>query len=269
MPELPEISSRAREMRAAVVGKTIAHIEVLQPKCLNLPEEGFVAALTGAELLDVTQRGKWLFVETSQGWLLLNLGMGGEILLVTRATLPEKYRLVIDFDDDTCLAVNFWWFGYAHYVPIGELETHEMSAKLGPNALDLTITDLSALVQGKRSRVKSLLLDQAKIAGIGNAYVHDILFMAGLHPLRTVDTLGDEAVAKLAQAIHDGLQPSLDKGGAFYELDLYGRPGGFRKEDILIGYREGEACPNCGTTIEKIRTGSSSSFICPNCQPLP
>jgi formamidopyrimidine-DNA glycosylase len=268
MPELPEIASRAREIRASLVGKTINSIEVLQPKCLNVPEVGFRTALTGARLLDAYNRGKWIFIETTQGWLLLNLGMGGEILLVTRATLPEKYRLIFDFDDDTCLTVNFWWFGYAHYVPDGELDKHTMSAKLGPNALDLDAADLRALVQGRRERVKSFLLNQERIAGIGNAYVHDILFLARLHPLRTLDTLSKQEVEGLAGAIHTCLQPSLDNGGAFYEKNLYGQPGGFTADQILIGYREGEPCPQCGAQIEKIKTGSTSSFICPNCQQL-
>ena len=116
MPELPEITIRAHEMREALVGKIIAGIEVLQPKCLNVPVETFVEALTGVQLLDVTHHGKWLFVETTKGWLLLNLGMGGEILLVKRDTLPEKRRLIFDFDDGTCLSINFWWLGHAHYL---------------------------------------------------------------------------------------------------------------------------------------------------------
>ena len=268
MPELPEITVRAREMREALVGKTIAGIEVLQPKCLNVPAEKFVEALTSAQLLDVTHRGKWLFVETTRGWLLINLQMGGEILLVTRDTLPEKHLLVFDFDDGTCLSINFWWLGHAHFVPSGELSQHKMIAKLGPNALDLTADDLRAMIAGRRVRIKSLLLDQSKIAGIGNAYVHDILFMAGLHPLRAVNTLSHDDVDILAKAIHDGLQPSIEKGGAFYEVGLDGQKGGFTMDDILIGYREGEPCPVCGTAIQKIKTGSTSSFICPQCQPL-
>ena len=268
MPELPEIALRAREMRKVLVGKTITSIQVLQPKCLNVPEERFIEALTGAQLRDVTHRGKWLFVETTQGWLLINLGMGGEILLVTRATLPEKYRIVFDFDDGSCLAINFWWFGYAHYVPFGELDDHAMTAKLGPNALDLTVEDLRAMLKGRRGRVKSFLLNQSRIAGIGNAYIHDILFLARLHPLRQVNTLTAAEVDALAQAIHAGLQPSIDKGGAFYEVGLDGKRGGFTKDDILIGYRADEPCPVCGTPIEKIKTGSTSSFICPHCQPL-
>jgi formamidopyrimidine-DNA glycosylase len=112
------------------------------------------------------------------------------------------------------------------------------------------------------------LLNQSRIAGIGNAYIHDILFLARLHPLRQVNTLTAAEVDALAEAIHAGLQPSIDKGGAFYEVGLDGKKGGFTADDILIGYKEGKPCPVCGTQIEKIKTGSTSSFICPHCQPL-
>jgi len=268
MPELPEITCRAREMKQALVGKTITEVEVLQPKCLNAPPETFGEALRGARWLNVTQRGKWLRVETTQGWLLLNLGMGGELLLVTRVTLPEKYRLIFDFDDNTCLAVNFWWFGYAHFVPPGQLDIHDLTAKLGPNALNLPAAALRQMINGRRGQLKSFLLDQSKIAGIGNAYIHDILFLARLHPLRALNSLTDAEIDDLAGAIHQGLQPAIDKGGAFYEMNLYGQKGGFTFDDIIIGYREGQPCPVCGTIIEKIKTGSASSFICPRCQPL-
>jgi formamidopyrimidine-DNA glycosylase len=255
-------------MKTELVGKTIADIEVKQPKSLNVPEGEFMGALIGAQVIDVTSRGKWIFVETSGGWLLLNLGMGGEILLLTRDTLPEKWRLLFDFDDNSCLSINFWWFGYAHYAASGELEGHKMTAKLGPNALELTASDLRRMLKGKRGRVKNYLLDQSKIAGIGNAYIHDILFMARLHPLRTVDTLSEAEIDGLAEAIKNGLQPSVDKGGAFYEVNLFGQKGGFEMGEIQVGYREGEPCPRCGISIEKIKTGSTSSFICPNCQKL-
>jgi formamidopyrimidine-DNA glycosylase len=268
MPELPEITSRAREMHAALTGKSIKAIEVTQPKSLNIPKKVFVDALTGAQITDVTNRGKWIFVETDRGWLLLNLGMGGEILLTPCNALPEKRRIVFEFIDGSCLSINFWWFGYVHYVAARELADHKMTAKLGPNANELTSEQLETMMRGRRGRVKSFLLDQSKIAGIGNAYVHDILFRARLHPLRTVDTLSDSEIQRLAQAIQDGLQPSLERGGAFYELSIFGEKGGFTMDDILIGYKEGQPCPNCGTSIEKIKTGSTSSFICPSCQPL-
>lgn len=269
MPELPEIMNLAQQMHAALVGKTIGAIEVLQPKSLNVPEAAFIDYLKAANIRSVTARGKWLFVETTQGWLLLNLGMGGEIRLCTRQTLPEKVRCIFDFEDGHCLAVNFWWFGYIHYAPLDDLDSHEMTAKLGPSALDMDAAALSTLLAGRRGRIKNYLLDQKFIAGIGNFYAHDILFRARLHPLRPANSLTDEEIAALAQAIQSGLRPSLEQGGSFYEQDLYGNKGGYTMDDVLIAYKEGGSCPVCATPIVKLRTGSTNSFICPNCQPAP
>ncbi|MFP4344376.1 MAG: Fpg/Nei family DNA glycosylase [Anaerolineales bacterium] len=266
MPELPEIRNLARQMQAALVGKRITGSDVLQPKSLNLPVGEFTAALAGNTIGAVTSRGKWLRLDLAQGRLFLNLGMGGEVLLVSRNNLPAKRRLVLDFDDDTSLSINFWWFGYAHYAQVPD--EHEPTSKLGPDALDLDVDELHALLKGRRGRIKNYLLDQSVVAGIGNFYVHDILFRAGLHPLRTANTLSREDVEVLHAAIHEGLQSSLERGGAFYEVDLYGQQGGFRQDAILVGYREGEPCPRCDTSVEKIKTGSTSSYICPHCQPL-
>ncbi len=270
MPEIPEIASRAAEMNLALPGQQIRNIEILQPKCLNLSAEEFCTALTGAVINEVTCHGKWIKVKTSLGWLLLNLGMGGELLLLTRTRLPQKYRLVFDFQDETCLVVNFWWFGYAFYAQHDQLDSIKMIAKLGPNVLDMDEDEFSRLLQAQRrkQRVKSFLLDQSNIAGIGNAYIHDILFLAGLHPLALLADLDDNAVVRLYNAIQSSLRASLSKGGAFYETNLFGEKGGFSMDDILIAYKAGQPCPRCGTAIEKIQTGSTSSFICPACQPL-
>ena len=141
-----------------------------------------------------------------------------------------------------------------------------MLAKLGPNALDISPEQFQALLAGQRSAVKSFLLDQSHLAGIGNAYIHDILFLAKLHPLRLINTLSPQEVDNLYAAIHSGLEPSLQKGGAFYEANLFGQKGGFLFEDVLVGYRQGQPCPECASPIQKIKTGSTSSFICPTCQ---
>jgi len=266
MPELPEIACRAREMNEALRGRIIRGIAVTQPKCLNVPVAAFERGLSGAKLGRVSHRGKWLFLETSRGHLLLNLGMGGEILLVPSKRLPEKWRVRFDLDGGQSLAVNFWWFGYAHYVPPGELSEHTMSACLGPNALDVSLAELRELLSGRRGAVKSFLLDQSRLAGIGNAYIHDILFRARLHPLEAISRLSPEAVRRLHGAIRTELQRSIDKGGAFYEMDLHGRPGRFLGTDLLVGYREGKPCPACGTAIAKIKTGSTASYLCPKCQ---
>jgi len=268
MPELPEMYVLAYQMDEALKGKTISRIEVVQPKSLNIPEDEFVSKLTGARILGAKYRGKWVVVETTQGWLMLGLGMGGEILLVTRDTLPEKYRIIFDFDDGSCLAVNFWWFGYAHYAPADDLESHKMTAKLGPNALEISRDDLQDMLTNRRGRIKSFLLDQSKIAGIGNVYVQDILFEARLHPMRAIDSLTQEEINALADAIVTRLRLSVDMNAFAYEMDLYGQKGSFGMDQMLVGYKEGQPCPVCGTIIEKIKTGSTSSFICPQDQPL-
>jgi formamidopyrimidine-DNA glycosylase len=268
MPELPEIASRARELRQEIIGLKIQNIEILQDKCLNLPVSEFIERTQGTKIIDVTYHGKWIYVKISSGWLLINLGMGGEILLTTRGNLPEKYRLLIDFDNSLCLAINFWWFGNVHYAPENALSSHKPTAKLGPNAVDISDDHFLELLDGRRGGIKSFLLNQSQIAGIGNAHIHEILFSAGIHPLQLINSLSEQDKIRLNHAIKDMLIKSLDKGGDFYELDIYGKPGGYSMEDRLIGYKEDQLCPNCSTLIEKIKTGSTSSYICPVCQEL-
>jgi formamidopyrimidine-DNA glycosylase len=276
MPELPEIAVFARDMQKELVGRTIGGIEVLQPKCLNVPVEEFRAALGGARIVGVTAHGKWLKVETTQGWLLLNLGMGGEILLTDREHLPEKYRLIFDLDGEGCVAVNFWWFGYAHYAPITKTTKdtkdtkvieHPMVGKLGPNAIDLSLEEFRGLLKGRRGAIKAFLLDQDRIAGIGNVYVQTPLWRAKIHPLRPIPSLSEEEIAALWQAMRDALQGSIDAGGAPFELNLYGQKGGW-DDPYLFHWEEGAPCPACGTGLAKIRTGSTGSYICPGCQQL-
>jgi formamidopyrimidine-DNA glycosylase len=266
MPELPEITVLARQMKAELVGKTISGMEVLQPKILNTAEETFREALTGAQFLDVKHQGKWIKIQTTQGWLMLSLGMGGEILLVKGDVFPEKRRLILDFDDGTHLVVNFWWFGYAHYA--ADLADHKMTVKLGPNALDLTLNEFRALLKGRRGGIKSFLLNQERISGIGNVYVQDPLFKARIHPLRQINTLGDDEIEALWTALRETLQESVDLGGSAWEMDIHGVKGRWDASHLVVAYQEGKPCPVCGTTVEKIKTGSTSTSICPQCQPL-
>lgn len=280
MPELPEIAIFARDMHKELVGRTICAVEVLQPKCLNIPEDHFRDALTAAQILAVSPHGKWLQVRMTSGWFLLNLGMGGEILLTDRAHLPEKVRLVLDLDEGAALAVNFWWFGYAHYAPLrtdpksmgkpsgsGEID-HPMVGRLGPHALALSLEEFRGLLRGRRGAIKMFLLDQDRIAGIGNVYVQTPLWRAKIHPLRPIPSLSDDEVAALWRALREILQGNIDAGGAPFELNLYGHKGGW-DDAYLYHWKEGAPCPVCAAPLAKIRTGSTGSYICPGCQRLP
>jgi formamidopyrimidine-DNA glycosylase len=266
MPELPEITVLARQMKGELAGRTISGAQVLQPKCLNVPTDEFAEAVTGARVEDVSHHGKWILLETTQDWLLMNLGMGGEILLVTRDTLPEKYRAILDFEDGAAVSINFWWFGYLHVAP--DPAEHPMVAKLGPDMMNLSLPGFRELLAGRRGGIKSFLMNQSRVAGIGNVYIQDLLFKAGVHPLRGIQTLSDDEVEALYRAIQGTLQESIDLGGSHWELDLYGERGRWDGSYFLVAYREGEPCPRCGMPVEKVKTGSTAGFVCSECQPL-
>jgi formamidopyrimidine-DNA glycosylase len=142
-----------------------------------------------------------------------------------------------------------------------------MTGSLGLDPLDdaefTPDTFEKILIEKKRSTIETLLMDQKNIAGIGNVYIQDILFAAGLHPLRkTGDVTASERRA-LYTIIGSQLGHALELGGLAFEKDLYNQPGHFT--EFLVGYREGKPCPVCGALVQKIRTGSTSSFICPTC----
>jgi formamidopyrimidine-DNA glycosylase len=184
-----------------------------------------------------------------------------------RHDLPEKYRLILDLEGGECLAINFWWLGLVHWS--ATLEEHPQVGKLGLHALDPAFDAAwFAPHRKRRVRVKSFLLNQKNLAGVGNMYSHDIFFRARLHPLRPLNSLNDEDVLRLAEATRATLQLGLDKGGSNWEQDLYGAKGRLVVDDFLVGYREGQPCPACSAAIEQIKTGSTSGFICPQCQVL-
>lgn len=266
MPELPEITILANQMDAALAGKHFSAVEILQPKCLNLPPEVFEERVVDQRVERAYPHGKWIVVVTTEGYLLTNLGMGGEVLLhADGENLPEKRRLVLDLDSGEYLTFSFWWFGSVHWAD--RLEEHPQVGKLGIHALDPAFdADWFTAHRRRRVRVKSFLLDQKNVAGIGNMYSHDIFFLARLHPLRPLNSLSDDEVNRLVEAVRATLQLGLDKGGTQWEQDLHGAMGSFGTEDFLVGYCEDQPCPECGTLVEQIKTGSTASFICPACQ---
>jgi formamidopyrimidine-DNA glycosylase len=269
MPELPEIRHLATQIAAEMTGKKTVASEVRQEKCLNVPVAEFERLVIGRTIGPASSRGKWIFVPLADDALfLLNLGMGGDCVLHEAGDAsPDKYQVRMGFDDGTFLTIAFWWFGYAHVVPVSRLAEHAMTASLGLDPLaadEFSYDAFATLVHKKKCRVKTLLTDQKFICGIGNVYVQDILFRAGLHPDRKTSQIADDECRLLHRVIVENLRHALDLGGLEYERDLHGRPGRF--SDFLVGYRAGKPCPVCGATIQKIKTGSTASFICPQCQ---
>ena len=272
MPELPEITVIAEQMDKEIKGKRVTEIEVKQPKNLNKPVKEFTKTITGKTVEGVSNKGKWLFMKLSHGYfLLINLGMGAELLYFKpNQKLPEKAQFKLTFSDKTGFTAHFWWFGYIHLVPEKELPKHKLTDQLGKSATDKTFTlaYFKELLANKKTGIKSFLLDQKNVAGIGNVYIQDILFNARLHPNRKISTLTEKEKTSLYNAIRKVLNRSIKLKGLAYEVDFYGKKGGFGTEEFLVGYKTGKPCPTCRTTIEKVRTGSTASYICPNCQKL-
>lgn len=269
MPELPEIRNLAMQISAEMTGKKIVTSEIRQEKCLNVPVTQFEQLVSGKTIGNAYSRGKWIFMPLADDAVfLLNLGMGADTVLHNSGgNLPDKYQVKLVLSDGGVLTISFWWFGYAHVMPVSRLSEHTMTASLGLDPMnkdEFSYEAFARLVASKKCRIKTLLTDQKLICGIGNVYIQDILFRAGLHPDRKTSDISEDECRLLHKVIVKNLSDALRLGGLAYERDLHGVNGKF--SEFLVGYREGKPCPVCGTAIEKIKTGSTASFICPQCQ---
>jgi formamidopyrimidine-DNA glycosylase len=244
-------------------------VSIIQPKCGNRPAEDYMKYLSGRKVERVFPLGKWIEILLDhQVRFLVSLGMGGEICYFKKPQKPpEKSRLIVRFSDETGFYVTLWWFGYFHLVL--KNETHPMTASLGPDPLNITEEEFVSFLTKKRGNIKSFLLNQKKIRGIGNFYIQEILFRARMHPLREINLMTEKEKHGLYRAIREVLEESIALGSSSYELDFFGEKGEYGLDRMSIGYQENKPCPVCRTKINKIKTGSTSQFICPRCQILP
>jgi len=270
MAELPEIAKLEGQMRETLCGKTVRTVVIVQDKCANVPGKEFRDRTAGSKITDVYRRGKWILTSLDNGeTVLLSLGMGADILYFEdEKNEPEKYQVKVVFTDGSGYTARFWWFGKF-------LLASEEGLASEPNTKDIAIDPfderftfeyfLSGL-KGKKVQIKAFLMDQKNVGGIGNMYMHDILFKARLHPQRKISDMSGDEMRLLYDSIIDVLSRSREKGTMSYEKDFFGEKGGFTIDDFLVGYKENGACPACGSKIISIKTGSTSSYICPGCQ---
>jgi formamidopyrimidine-DNA glycosylase len=268
--ELPEIYLLSRDMSRELTGKRITELEVENVKCLNRPLDAIRDEAIGRRILGAKPRGKWVFIELEgDDNLLYNTGMGANTIYYPAGNPPgEKRHIRVGLDDGSGFTSQVWWFCYLHLVETGSLTEHRMTNQLGPTPLEDAFTpEYLGSILKNRGAVKNALLDQKRVAGIGNVYIHDPLFLAGVHPLRVANAITDEEVHRLHSSIDSILRESISMGGLAYEVNFYGVKGGYGKPQYRVAYKEGEPCPTCGTAIQKIKTGATSSYVCPHCQP--
>ncbi|MCC7551424.1 MAG: formamidopyrimidine-DNA glycosylase [Methanobacterium sp.] len=271
MAELPELMVLSKQMNDKLKSKEFGLVDVVQEKCLNIGADDFQRQIRGKTVKKVYIKGKWIFFELSDDYhLLLNLGMGADVLYYESSEdFMEEYQCRFHFTDDSGFTCKFWWFGHVELIRDNELGKHKPTKNIAisPFDSDFTLDYFRKICKG-RSQIKNLMLNQKKIGGIGNVYIHDILFKSKIHPQKPVDSLEPSQIDNLFENMIENLKFSLNKKGLAYEKDFYGENGGFTKDLFLVAYKEGEKCPDCFKTIEKIKTGSTSSYICPQCQKL-
>ncbi len=262
MPEWPELNAWSAQMNAGLKGAIIDSLETDRPQMLNLAPQEMNGYLSGRTVNGVRNLGKWMLWELDEGLLALNFNMGADFLLGLEPV--KDARLRVRFRDGRLFSVRFWFLGYAVYAE--DLESCPALKNLGPDCMALPMEEFCTRIKGRRN-LKALLLDQHTLCGIGNYYIHDLLFLSGLHPARRAESLERAEKERLYRTLHELFSDAARQGGASYERGPDGQPGRFR--DSLVGYKEGQPCPNCGTPIEKLRLSASHVYLCPNCQRAP
>lgn len=274
MPELPEVETIRRQLAPHLEGRTIVSVRILDPRWTR-PESPLRVqrVLRGRRVLGVERSGKYLVWELSgEVFLLAHLRMTGT-LLFDPAVEPSHTRVRFELDGGhRLLYVDPRRFGTGHVVSGAAARDAYLHERIGVEPLtpEFTLEHLRALARGRRAPVKSFVLDQRRIAGVGNIYADEALFRARIHPLRRAGALTRAQLAELRNGIEEALLAGIDAKGAsiddFRHVD--GARGSFQ-DRFLVHRREGEPCPRCGNTIRKLVVGGRGTYVCERCQPRP
>ena len=274
MPELPEVETIRRQLAPHLEGRTISEIEILDPRWTRPAAPGEVAEqLRGAAIEALGRSGKYLIWSFSDDrHLLMHLRMTGTLLL-DPATEPPHTRVRFALDDGHRLVyVDPRRFGTGHLLAGSSARDAYLSARLGvePFTPEFTAQHLRRLARGRTAPVKAFILDQRRIAGVGNIYADEALFRAGIHPLRQAGRLTGAEWGRLREAIEDALAAGIEAKGAsiddFRHVD--GARGAFQ-DRFLVHTRAGAPCVRCGEPIRKIVVGGRGTYVCERCQRKP
>lgn len=274
MPELPEVETISRELGRTLPGKRVSEV-ILSGLPLRRPlPEDFAPQLSGRTIRKIHRRGKYLVAEMQpRSFWLIHLGMSGRILYRRNPDGIEKHtHAVVRFTDGTELAyVDPRRFGLLRLYESGRLAEVPELRRLGKDPLAPGFDGdwLWSRLSRSRREIKSFLLDQHRIAGLGNIYVCEALFRAGIHPGRRCCGISRREAESLARAVRGVLRAAIRHRGTSFSdfLDSEGAPGG-HQEFLQVFMREGERCRRCRSLIRRLRQGNRSSYYCPVCQDL-
>jgi len=273
MPELPEVETVKRTLNELIIGKQIERVQVNLPRIIRRPEDPalFASMLAGHTFERVERRGKFLRLLLDELVLVSHLRMEGRYGVYRSDEPVEKHTHVIfRFTDGTDLRYkDVRQFGTMHLFLPGEDLASPPLSKLGLEPLDdsFTTESLRARLQQRKGKIKSLLLNQLYIVGIGNIYADEALFAARIHPERSPDSLSAQEWRRLHEAIVSVLSEAVKHGGSSIKsyVNGQGEMGMFQQQLSAYG-REGQPCHRCGKELRKITVGGRGTHYCPNCQ---
>ncbi len=275
MPELPEVETVKRTLNTLIADKTIESVDVLLPRIIQKPQDPdlFAALLQGQTIHVVERRGKFLRFILDDYVMVSHLRMEGRYGLYSSEEQLELHtHVVFHFTDGTDLRYkDVRQFGTMHLFPQGQDLTQPPLGKLGIEPLDesFTFAAFRERIAKRTTKIKPLLLNQEYIVGIGNIYVDESLFLAGIHPEREADTLSRPELQKLHAAIIQTLQDSVEAGGSSIKSYVNGQGEiGLFQHQLKIYGRKAESCYQCGAEIQKTVVGGRGTHFCPECQPL-
>ena len=269
MPELPEVETIRQELVPHIKGRRILHVTFRWHRIAAQPRaEEMARRLVGHVITDVGRRGKFLlFSLEPPAVLIVHLRMTGQLHIHPTTTPPDKHtHVIISLDNERAIHYrDARKFGRFYLTAHAE----EVIGHLGPEPLDpqWTPQDLAKAIRHRRAPIKSLLLDQRVVAGLGNIYTDEALFLAGIHPLRPGHTLSEEEIQALHHAIRQVLEEALAARGSTIATYLppSQRRGEYQKRRRVYR-RAGQPCPVCGTPIQRTRVSGRSTHYCPHCQ---
>jgi formamidopyrimidine-DNA glycosylase len=278
MPELPEVETVRRDLERLVIGRTIAGCRIAEdaPRLAQIvPPEEFCRELTGRRIDALRRRGKYLIVDLDDGraWVM-HRRMSGNVLYRPAAAPPDDYtRAVFALDN----GYELRWTDLRKFGTMWLVEDATMVMEaLGPEPLDAEFTPdvLYERAHRRSAPIKSVVLDQTVVAGMGNLYTDEALHYAGIHPLRPANKLKRAEYGSLHAGIVQALRMGIAARGSSLgttlrdHINVNGLPGENQRTVQAYG-REGEPCYRCGTTMRRIKVGGRSSVFCPKCQPAP
>lgn len=273
MPELPEVELTRRHLEAAMTGHVMRRVQVTHERTarFNASPSELVARLQGRRVVSVGRHGKFLRLDLDDGQVMVaHLGMSGRWSLSGRHDVPHTHFRV-ELDDGVEVSfVDPRTFGFVAVYEPDELADSGLG-RLGPDAWSQAPgpADLMRVLHGRTAPIKALLLDQRPVAGLGNIYADEALFLAGIHPLVQGGRLTREDDVRLLSAIAEVLNAAIDHGGTTLDDLAYLLPDGRAGDNMTrlhVYGREGEPCHECGAPIQRVVVRARSTYFCPTCQ---